>query len=160
VTAGKQFETDFRQSVVEAGINLDRFYDVTTGYLGIRTVCDFLVYRMPTLFYFELKSVQEPRFPFANVTDYQYTELSKKAQYEGVYAGILIQFRLEEGWKGRYLDVRDMEAYKQDGQKSLSVHDDWGIDVSLRPRRTRCSPDIVPLLDSIERGGRKCGRIG
>ena len=69
-----------------------RLYDVTSGYSGQATICDFLLYSYPNLFYLELKAEKTANLPFSNITRHQYEGLLEKADYEGAIPGIIVTF--------------------------------------------------------------------
>lgn len=56
---GKKFENNFKKGV---GKELVRLYDTTNGYAGVKNPCDFIYYRYPFQYLFELKSVKGSRF--------------------------------------------------------------------------------------------------
>ena len=76
---GKSWEEDFKSSFkgtkYEKG--LMRLYDSTSGFAGVSTPCDFIMYSYPNFFMFELKAVQDKRLDFAKIRPNQIEGLSK-----------------------------------------------------------------------------------
>lgn len=88
---GKQFEEVIKKSFEKIpNVSVDRLHDQTTGYLGSKNICDFIVYKKPYEYYIECKSVHGNTFPFSNITDNQYKGLLEKSKIKGVIAGLMI----------------------------------------------------------------------
>lgn len=98
VNAGKRFEQDFQNSV-PAGIYCYRLKDAggwskdqATRFTPSNDY-DFILYRRPSLFALELKSVAGGRWPFS-LRPKQREGLLRAAE-AGVHAGVLLNFRKE-----------------------------------------------------------------
>lgn len=88
---GKQFEEVIKKSFEKIpNVSVDRLHDQTTGYLGSKNICDFIVYKKPYEYYIECKSVHGNTFPFSNITDNQYKGLLEKSKIKGVIAGLMV----------------------------------------------------------------------
>lgn len=86
---GKKFEVKFKEDFEKIpGSTIDRIYDVTNGYFGLRNICDFIGYVYPTIFYFECKSINGNTFPLSNLK--QYDKLITKKGIKGVKAGVVL----------------------------------------------------------------------
>ena len=93
VSRGKQFENVIRESFEKvSGVSIDRLHDQTSGYLGSKNICDFIVYRKPYEYYIECKTIHGNTFPFTNLTDTQYRGLLEKSKIKGVTAGVVIWY--------------------------------------------------------------------
>ena len=53
---GKRWEQNFKDSL---GLSCIRLYDTTNGFSGVRNPCDFIYYRYPYQYLFELKSTKD-----------------------------------------------------------------------------------------------------
>ena len=90
VNRGKQFEHVVREAFEAVPDTVVvRLPDQTNGYAGSKNPCDFLVYHLGHFYGIECKTVHGNTLPFANITDYQYSELLKLASVRGCFAGIL-----------------------------------------------------------------------
>ena len=58
---------------------LDRFKDDTTGYKGIRNICDFVEFFNGYLIYIECKTIHGKSFNFKNLTIIEYNGLQNKS---------------------------------------------------------------------------------
>lgn len=87
---GKKFENNFKKGV---GKELVRLYDTTNGYAGVKNPCDFIYYRYPYQYLFELKSVKGSRFDFSNITDNQKEQLDFYSHIKGCNPMIVVEFR-------------------------------------------------------------------
>ena len=134
---GKQFEEDFKKSAVQAeDISIDRLYDNVGGYAGVKNICDFIVYRYPHQYYFELKSHKGNRLPFSEITEHQWSGLLEKAMKNiGCIAGVLIHYSDHD--KTVFVDIRKLEEMKQQGEKSIAVDYALANGVPLDGRKKR-----------------------
>lgn len=90
---GKKFEEHFRDSLKKVeGLSIERLKDPQDGYKGNGNVCDFILYKYPYQYCFELKSVQGKYFSFNNLTENQYYGLIEKSKIKGIIAGVVIWF--------------------------------------------------------------------
>lgn len=106
VNRGKEFEKVVQGGIEKVqGASIDRLHDQTTGFAGSSNICDFIVYKYPFQLYIECKTVHGNTLSihsvpkpdkhgklhgfYGNITDTQWEGLYKKAQIEGVMAGIL-----------------------------------------------------------------------
>lgn len=87
---GKKFENNFKKGV---GKELVRLYDTTNGYAGVKNPCDFIYYKYPYQYLFELKSVKGDRFDFSNITDNQKEQLDFHSHIQGCNPMVIVEFR-------------------------------------------------------------------
>ena len=87
---GKKFENNFKKGV---GKELVRLYDTTNGYAGVKNPCDFIYYKYPYQYLFELKSVKGNRFDFSNITDNQKEQLDFYSHIQGCNPMVVVEFR-------------------------------------------------------------------
>lgn len=157
-----RFQTDFSKSCERFTdvISLDRLKDPMSGFKSDANICDYIVYRFPCQFYFELKSYKGGRINFSALTDTQYNGLLKKSTTLGVCAGVLFNFRLEhndgepeEDELCFWVDIRDIQRMKSENIKSITIYDvkDIGIQLFGQKRRVHWDYDIPPLLEKIQR---------
>lgn len=110
------------------GYCLDRIYDQTSGYYGIRNVSDFTLFISPNYYYIESKSTHEDRFDFSLITDYQYTELLKKSKIANVYGLIIVLFYTQK--RAFIFNIKDIDRLQTEQDKhSLNIKkiDKWNI---------------------------------
>ena len=116
---GKQFEakflSDFKATVKDCSI--DRLYDTTNGFVGIKNICDFIGFKKPSIMYLECKSHEGNTFPLSNLT--QYEKLLAKAGIPGVRSGVIIWFIDHD--RVVYVPVKTIEKMKADGKKSVNI---------------------------------------
>lgn len=115
---GKKFENNFKKGV---GKELVRLYDTTNGYAGVKNPCDFIYYKYPYQYLFELKSVKGDRFDFSNITDNQKEQLDFHSHIQGCNPMVIVEFRdLKQVYMIPWSTIkRTMENNKQ----SLNVDD-------------------------------------
>ncbi len=86
---GKKFEVKFKEDFSKIpGSSIDRIYDVTNGFYGLRNICDYIGYIYPNIYYIECKSILGNTFPLANLK--QYDKLIKKIGIKGVIVGVVL----------------------------------------------------------------------
>ena len=115
---GKKFEVKFKEDFEKIpGSTIDRIYDVTNGYFGLRNICDFIGYVYPTIFYFECKSINGNTFPLSNLK--QYNKLITKKGIKGVKAGVVLWFKDHD--KILYIPIETFEKLIEDNKKSYNI---------------------------------------
>lgn len=116
---GKKFEDVFKiqwkKTIPDSTI--DRLIDVTLGYKSITNVSDFIGYKMPNIFYLELKTHKGSSIPFDKIT--QYEKLVKKVGIPGVRAGVVLF--LYEKDKVLYIPASTIKQLKDQGEKSVGI---------------------------------------
>ena len=115
---GKKFENNFKKGV---GKELVRLYDTTNGYAGVKNPCDFIYYRYPFQYLFELKSVKGSRFDFSNITDNQKEQLDFYSHIKGCNPMVVVEFRdYKEVYMIPWSTIKRTIA---NNKQSLTIHD-------------------------------------
>lgn len=115
---GKKFENNFKKGV---GKELVRLYDTTNGYAGVKNPCDFIYYRYPYQYLFELKSVKGSRFDFSNITDNQKEQLDFYNHVQGCNPMVVVEFR--EHKQIYMIPWSTIKRTMQNNRQSLTVDD-------------------------------------
>ena len=88
---GKDFEHLIKTSILKVpDVDVQRLYDTTNGYVGVKQPSDFIVYKYPHQYYLECKCTWENTFHKGKIT--QLPELFEKQKTKGVNAGVIIWF--------------------------------------------------------------------
>lgn len=118
---GKEFEGKFKEDFLKISpdVSIDRLYDPSSGYSGIKNICDFICYIYPNIFYIECKSSQGNTWPLANLT--QYDKLLTKVGLPGVRSGVVLWMIDHEVVV--YLPVKTVQSMKEAGKKSFNIKD-------------------------------------
>ena len=127
---GKKAEAKIRAWLdrPEDGYCFDRIPDQQTGFYGSTNICDFTLFRAPSLYYIESKATWGDSFPFSMLTDYQHDEMLKKSKIKGVSSFVIVLFASYQ--RAFILDIQDIEAQLQSkGRKSINIKkiDKWTI---------------------------------
>jgi penicillin-binding protein-related factor A (putative recombinase) len=148
---GKKFETDFRKSAPKDALVI-RLKNRMSQYRGDGEIADFLVYSHPNLFVFELKSTKEKRLPFAMIRLNQIMGIEDAVTYEGVYGGIIVQFRDPHShW---YVPIKVLKEYIEAGKKSIPLAEMESnkeiIPIQFTIKRVSCILNVEDLLKTIK----------
>lgn len=150
---GKVFEKDFFKSFPQhTNISIDRVYDTTSGFKGHRTFCDFIVYRYPSIFFFELKSYEGTAIPIKAISDNQFEGLLNKAYISGVQAGVILNYRIADSVEfAYYLDIKQILSLKSNGESIIPIEFAalQGTLLEGTKKRTRFTYNIPSFLDKI-----------
>lgn len=118
ISRGKDFEAVVKQAFEQIpNTTVYRIPDQMTYKSGSKNPCDFLVYKKPILFALECKATNNPSLPFANISEYQWTELLRMSKVDGVVAGILCWWVNND--KTAFIPIQFLEILKQNGAKSI-----------------------------------------
>lgn len=119
VNRGKQFEAKFKADIIATlpNCSIDRLLDQQSGYLSIRNISDFILYKYPSIYYIECKSHKGNTFPLINIT--QYDKLLGKVGIPGVRAGVVLW--LIEHDVVVYLPISFITYLKENNYKSFNV---------------------------------------
>jgi hypothetical protein len=116
---GKDFEHIVKTCLLKVdGVDVQRLYDSTNGFVGVKNPSDFIVYKFPHQYYLECKCLWENTLRPDKVT--QLSDLVKKSSVRGVYAGVLVWW-IEHDITVYVPAVNLAEHYKT--HKSLNVKD-------------------------------------
>ena len=144
---GKQFEDKFKTDFSKLpGVSLDRLYDTTSGYYGIRNISDFIGYVFPNEFYLECKSSTGNTWNFGQYG--QYEKQLAKVGIPGVRVGVVLW--MIDHKVVVYLPTKTIQQMKLDGKKSFNIKD---LNSNYRvivlpsvPKRVFLDTDYTPLL--------------
>lgn len=159
VNRGKKFEDVFKGAVEKIqGVALVRLHDQTTGFIGSKNPCDFLIYKSPYMYAIECKSVHGNRLPMTNITDYQYKELLRMSDVEGVIAGIVCWYIDRD--ITLFIPIKTVCALKYNGAKSISyeIKDDnefLTYEIHGRKKKVFFEYDMDSFFHSIEKSARR-----
>lgn len=150
---GKLFEKDFKQSFSSnPDISIDRLYDTMSGYKGHKNICDFIAYKYPTQFYFELKSYDGNSIPMSAIETHQYEGLYGKAFIRGVVAGVILQYRIGSVVVGTFfIDIKEINRLKAEDVKSITFDTAKNIGTLLEAEkiRTRYRYNVRKFLSAL-----------
>lgn len=160
--AGKQFEKDFRDSVERQGIFQFRPKDCPGAwhqnkddrpanvYFTARNEYDLILFFQGTLLTLELKSFGTTSFPFKSIRDSQVEGLLKAARYDGVVAGVVLNFR---GFAKTYFIPIDLFVREQTSgpRKSINLSraEALGIEIPQKLRRVHYSYDVLDFMGKV-----------
>lgn len=98
-----------------------------TGFFGSKNICDFTLFKSPNMYYIESKATWEDRFDLSRITETQYQGLIEKSKIDYVYGLVIVLFASYK--RAFILDIRDIDDYKQEGNKSINIKkiDKWTI---------------------------------
>lgn len=174
MNVGKQFEADWKRSVPPDAWCY-RLRDSGATYYGgsnnlrfsVDNICDFLIYRYPCHYLFELKTCDTPSIPLQNILGSynKETGLYRKAahlidmadaeRFKGQSAYVVIYFR---GKVNRTFAVpagKIKALVFEQGYSKKSIPWAWcmeqGIEVGMAKRRVHYNYDVDRLLTAIER---------
>lgn len=153
---GKKFEVKFKEDFKKIpNSSIDRIYDTTNGFSGIKNICDFIAYVYPNIFYFECKSIKGNTFPLSNLK--QYDKLLAKKGIKGVNSGVVIWFYEKD--KVVYVPIETFEKIKKENKKSYNLKEMLNnkeyrsIDIPSIKKRTFMDSDYTVLLNMEEYNG-------
>lgn len=170
---GKEFERQvFKNFSQVDDVSIDRIPDQVTKYKGSSSnICDFIVYKKPTLLYLECKSVHGNTLSiysvpkkgkdgklhgfYGNIRDNQWEGLLEKSHIPGVKAGVLVWFVDKD--VTMYLPIGALEYAKQCGDKSIRFDtnkfdlfaDDTIISIPAKKKRTLFEYDFSEFFNMI-----------
>ena len=124
---GKSFEGVIREAFEKVpDTHVYRVPDQMSYMTGSRNPCDFLIYHKPVLYAIECKATNKPSLPFANISEFQWSELLKMSKVSGVVAGIMCWYVNYD--KTVFIPIQFLETLKQNGAKSIRYDaDDFAI---------------------------------
>lgn len=118
VSRGKDFEAVVKSAFEKIpDTHVYRIPDQQNYKVGSKNPCDFLIYHRPILYALECKATNQKSLPFANISEYQWTELLKMSQVPGVVAGVLCWYVNYD--KTIFIPIKFLEILKQNGAKSI-----------------------------------------
>lgn len=147
---GKDFEQKIRESLERVcGVSLDRMPDPTNGYMGVRNICDFMVYKYPFQYYFECKCTHETTLHFSYIRDNQWNGLMKKNEIDGVVAGIIVWFILYD--RTIFVPIWKLQNMKIQGMKSIryDINEPNIYDIFGKKQRIYYDYDMEKLFEDL-----------
>lgn len=155
---GKAFEQRIKEACLSMpDVSVDRIPDQMGHYKGARNICDFIVYRYPTEYYLECKSVYDTSFPLSNITDDQLKGLVRKSNIPGVIAGIVVWFiDLDLTY---FIPITYIRILKEADIKSINPKKDywnelgtdlWKFPVSGKKDRVYYKYNLEPLFNQLK----------
>jgi len=152
MSRGKKFEQAVREAFEKnPNISIDRLSDPTGGYLGVRNICDFIVYKYPFQLYLECKVQQGNTLNWSRISDNQWNGLLEKSKIPGVVAGVLVWFIDHD--ITTFVPIQELEMLRcGHGQKSLHVnHLNFRDNIPLQGRKKRIffKYDVEGFLKSV-----------
>jgi len=126
-----------------------RIPDQMTYKYGSSNPCDFFIYHKPILYAIECKATNKPSLPFANISEYQWSQLLEMSQVSGVIAGILCWYTNFD--KTVFIPIQFLETLKQNGAKSIRYDaDDLAIiEIQGEKKRVFWNYDFNSFFQSI-----------
>lgn len=150
---GKQFEEVIKKSFEKIpNVSVDRLHDQTTGYLGSKNICDFIVYKKPYEYYIECKSIHGNTFPLSNITDNQFRGLLEKSKIKGVFAGVIVWFVDKD--VTIFVEINDLKVAKDLGDKSIRFDEPY-IKLQGKKKRVFFDYDMDYFFHTIEKINRR-----
>ncbi|WP_175638341.1 Holliday junction resolvase RecU [Metabacillus schmidteae] len=146
---GKIFELEFLNSFQGNNIFFQRVKDDTLRYKNVQNFCDFICFSYPHLYLLELKTTKQKSLPFSNISHFQIDSLFHYSQYEGIKAGLVINFRSHD-YQTFLLPAEIAYPYYNNADRRsfpLEWVQDNGIFLPSTLARTRYRFDISPLLN-------------
>lgn len=145
VNRGKQFENVIKESFEKIkDVSIDRLHDQTTGYVGSSNICDFIVYKYPTLLYIECKSCHGNTWSLSNLTDNQYRGLLQKSRIMGVVAGVIVWWIDKDVTE--FFTIEYLRYLKDNDYKSINYTNDNGIVIPGKKKKVFFDYDMGVLL--------------
>lgn len=150
VSRGKDFEAVIKEAFEQIpDTHVYRIPDQMNKFYGSKNPCDFLIYHKPILYAIECKATNKPSLPFANISEYQWSELLKMSQVSGVVAGIICWYVNND--RTIFIPIQFLETLKQNGAKSIRYDaDDLAIiEIQGKKKRVFWTYDMNSLFLSI-----------
>ena len=118
---GKDFEGVIKDCILQVpDVDVQRLYDSTNGFVGVRQPSDYIVYKFPYQYYVECKSTNSHTLHKDYLT--QLDDLAKKRHVKGVVAGFIIWYIKDDVTV--FIPVETaMQHFYNRCMKSISVKD-------------------------------------
>ena len=147
---GKDFEHQIEKGLKQIDdIEVYRIPDQMTYMTGSKNPCDYFVYKCPTLFAIECKSVHGNTLPFSNISEFQWSELLRMSRVTGIVACVLCWFVDRDCTK--FIPIEVLEELRQSGKKSIryDCEDVRVLDIPGKKRRILWDYDFELFFLSI-----------
>lgn len=88
---GKKFEKIIEDSFCKVdGVDVQRLYDATSGFIGVRNPSDYIVYKYPYQYYIECKCTWDNTLHKDYIS--QLLDLYNKSKTKGIISGVIVWF--------------------------------------------------------------------
>ncbi len=147
VNRGKDFEHQVREGLQKVpNTEVYRLPDQITYRVGSKNPCDMFVFHAPLFYAIECKSVYGDRLPFANISEYQWSELLRMSKLPGIVSGILCWYIDRD--RTVFIPIQFLETLKQNGAKSIryDADDSHLIDIKGKKRKILWDYDFSAFL--------------
>ena len=149
---GKQFEQVIKEAFLRVpGTSVIRLLDPTNGYMGIRNICDFIVYKYPHQYLIECKSVHENTFRYStksnHITDTQWEGLLEAGKIKGVVSGVIVWYVLKDVTK--FYPIWKLKRLKDAGKNSVRYDDENGVVLCGVKKRVFFDYDMQQFFDEV-----------
>lgn len=117
INRGKQFEHLIKETLNSLpGVLCERLYDNTSGFIGINTPSDFIVYKYPYIYFVECKTIHGASIPIQNLV--QIDRIADRCVCEGVKGVFLIWFVDKQ--QTYAVDYSILQLLRNSGAKSIN----------------------------------------
>ena len=145
---GKKFEEQVRSDLKKlSDVSVIRLPDPTSGYLGVRNISDFIVYRYPNMIFLECKSVHGSLFPLSNITPNQYNGMLEQSKIPGTICGVMVWWIDKDVTK--FFPIQYIKSMKESGAKSLHT-DNIGYEVPGSKKRVFFEYYMEAFLNELQ----------
>ena len=161
---GKVFEQDFQNSC-KSQLDLTRLKDPSSSFniacagckkqvtrFSPQNICDFIGYKYPNMFLFELKSCAGTSIPFKNIVknnkDKRLQDMAHKSEKKGIKAYVIFNWRAVQDVTYAVSAIKVKMYINAAERKSIPM--DWtieeGIKLLAQKKITRYSYDLSDLI--------------
>lgn len=146
---GKKFEDIIKYSMMNVqGVDVQRLYDTTNGYIGVKQPADFIVYKYPHQYYIECKCTWENTFHKSYLT--QLYDLYQKSLHYGIISGVIIWFIRHD--RTVFIRAEDLNKHFED-HASVNIKEIRNkelpfIDIPGKKKRTFFDYDFTDFFSS------------
>lgn len=160
VNRGKDFENVIRDAFEKVPDTcVTRLLDPTNGYLGVRNISDFIIYRYPYQYFIECKSVHGNTLRISGTTVHDKYGIFTNNQWEGmlavskikgVIAGTMCWWVDKDVTK--FIPIQALEHEKFIGVKSIRYDNNnlSNIEIVGKKKRVFWEYDMKPFFKEIE----------
>lgn len=170
---GKEFERQFKLSAEKQDILIVRLNDTELSFnpnlkrfarFTAKNPCDFIVYKYPNIFFLELKRTKYNSLSIQRTEDedeknkmlklHQMNSLNHLSNYEGSYAGFIINFQPDDEEEETYfLSVQNLLRFLCDSEKKTINKMDiilyGGIKLEQKLLKVKYLYDVNKLLETL-----------
>ena len=145
VNRGKEFEAVVRDAFLKIpDVSVDRLHDQTNGFMGSSNICDFIIYKYPTILYLECKSCHGGTWNLSNLTDKQYRGMLEKTKVKGVVAGVMVWWIDKD--TTTFFPIEYIDKIKREGYKSIHYANEKGVSIPGKKKRVFFDYDMSVMF--------------